>query len=80
MDKKVFIKNCCVCLVKQDIGEPPEHHAERGMFIVSQTPKDKLEYNEFLKYSRIYINKKYNKCVYNTTIMKKLDELLLNCN
>ena len=79
MSKKTFIKNGYICVVKQDMAEPHEHHAERGMFIASQTPNDKLEYNECLKYSRIYINNKYKGCTYSNNIMKEMDKMLLNC-
>lgn len=69
-----FKKNGFICLVQRDPCEPYEQFIERGYFVVSQKPLTLENYNEAVKYSRVYINIKYNKCQYN----KKMMEIVKN--
>ena len=74
----IFLKNGYLCLLSKDDGESYENYYKRLVFVVSQKPKDIEEYNESVKYSRIYINKKYFGCEYSSIIMKKTDEMEKN--
>lgn len=65
-------------MLPADPGELYQHHTERGLFVVSQRPTKLDEYNEAIKYSRVLINNKHLKCVYNPKIMLKLQSMLMN--
>lgn len=74
----IFKKGGFVCQVEQDMGEAYEHYLERGYFVVSQRPQNDKEYGDAIKYSRIYMNVKIDRCKYNNAIMKKLAEYEAN--
>ena len=61
-----------MCTVKRDIGETEEKFSERILFITNQKPKTQKEYNTAVLYSRLYINKKYFKCVYENSLEQVL--------
>jgi hypothetical protein len=67
-----FRKGNYMCIVDRDIAEPIERFIDRGNFILNRKPLTKEAYNEALIYSRIYINVKYLKCVYDDKIMNNL--------
>ncbi len=71
-----FKKNGLVILLEKDIGEPEEHFIERGLFVVSQKPKNIDEYNKVVRFSRIFRNVKYNNCEYCKKIMIELEEMM----
>jgi len=74
----IFIKDNYICDIKKDAFEPLEIFIERGNFIATQKPKNIDEYNEAVKYSRIYANCKFKNCQYSDTVMKKLKKYKKN--
>jgi hypothetical protein len=73
---QLFIKDGYVCYLKKNINEPIEHFIERGNFVTSQKPQNVDEYNEYVNYSRIMINIKYNKTTYNNEVMQKYNNMI----
>ena len=72
----IFEKKCYMINLEQDEDEPKEWFIDRGYFVVSQMITTTEEYNESIKYSRIYVNNKYNKCGYNTKIEHNLKKMI----
>jgi len=73
-----FSKDDYICQLDRDFGESLEAYLIRGLFIVSQKPKTLKEYNNAIKYSRIYINVKHCKCGYSEPIMNNLNSMTQN--
>jgi hypothetical protein len=71
---QLFKKEGFAILVSQELGEPYEHFLERGYFVVSQKPNNITELEEAIKYSKIYMNKKMDRCEYSTEVTKRLAE------
>lgn len=74
----VFKKGGYLIILERDISEPEELFLERGYFVAAQEPKNKQEYNKFVVYSRIFINNKYKKNIYNQEIMVELANMMAN--
>lgn len=72
----IFKKDGFVCNVEQDKYEQKEHLIVRGYFVVSQKPITKEQYDEAILYSRIYVNTKFKKCLYNDEITHKLETMV----
>lgn len=68
-------KDGYVIAIKKETGEPHEHVIERGYFVVSQQPETQEEYEEAVRFSRIYINKKYKQCKYDEEIENAVTEM-----
>jgi len=73
-----FIKQGYIIELQKDIHEPIEHYQTRGLFVVSQKPKNINELKIDETYSRIYINKKYLKCEYSDDIEQILKTKIVN--
>lgn len=69
----MFIKDGNYYIVKKDKHESIEKFNERGWFIANLAPTNEMEYNEAVKLSRIFINVKYNGCIYDITLMNKIN-------
>lgn len=72
----LFLKDNFYCIINQDKFETFEQFIDRGYFIICQKPKNIADYEDIIKFSRIYINNKYLKCQYNETITIKLYEMI----
>ena len=72
----IFEKNCYIIILEQEEDEPLEWHIDRGYFVVSQIPTTVEEYNEAVRYSRIYVNHKYKKNGYDDEIENKLKKMM----
>lgn len=70
-----FHKDGYVCPLFKDKCESIEQYNIRGKFVVSQKPKSQKEYDEAVKYSRILINVKLYKCIYDSKIMENLKNM-----
>ncbi|CAH6421772.1 Hypothetical protein KVN_LOCUS458 [uncultured virus] len=75
---RAFKKNGYLCVVRKDKNEAEEIYLERVNFVVSQKPKNEEEYNEAIKFSRLFVNVKYSRCEYDKQIMDKLQTLQNN--
>jgi len=75
LEKSVFIKNGNFYLLKRDKFEPIERFNERGWFVASICPRTS-ELEEAIRLSRIWINIKFNKCVYNDSVMEKINKII----
>ena len=78
INSMIFEKKCYMINLEQEENEPQEWYIDRGYFVVSQMITTTEEYNEAVKYSRIFVNYKYNKCGYNTEIENKLKKMIAN--
>jgi hypothetical protein len=74
----MFNKNGFICKIDRDSNESLELWYNRGWFVVSQQSKNIDEYNEAIKFSRIWINITKYGCKYDDSIVNRLDELLNN--
>lgn len=74
-NKSVFIKNGNYYLLDRDKYESSEKFNERGWFVASIAPKSKSELDEAIRLSRIWINIKFDKCIYDEIIMDKIKNL-----
>lgn len=70
----VFRKNGLSVMVEMDSHESYEMFAKRGWFIVCQKPETLDEYNEAVRFSRIYVGVKDHGRIYSDSIMIKLDK------
>lgn len=70
-----LIKNGKYYSINIDNNEPYEHFIERANFIMSQK-NIKNDYNSIIIFSRIMINIKYYKSIYNKEIMDKVKEMM----
>ena len=70
-----FLKKGNLVLVNKELGESQENYIKRGYFVVSIYPHIISDYDKAIKYSRLFINIKYNKSVYSDTLMKQINEL-----
>ncbi len=73
---EIFRKGKYMYRVSIEQNEPRQYFLDRGNFIARLTPKSEQEYDEAVRYSRIYINVKYGKCEYSQPIMDRLSFLL----
>tara|TARA_B100000886_G_scaffold340147_1_gene308130 strand:+ start:1756 stop:1980 length:225 start_codon:yes stop_codon:yes gene_type:complete len=70
-----FLKNGKSVIIKKDENESYDMFYERGNFIISQINSKNLD--DLIKLSKIYINIKFKKCIYNKdiyNIIKKMKE------
>lgn len=74
----MFQKEGYVCIIDRSLGEIYEHYYLRGLFVVSQKPNSKEEYDKAVAYSRIYINVIHLKCIYSDEIMEELNKMINN--
>lgn len=74
----LFMKNGVVCNVEHAEGESEEEFQMRGWFVVSQNPKTVNELNDYVKWSRIYLNLEHNGCEYSPHIMAKVEQMKQN--
>lgn len=72
----VFIKDGNFYYLLKDKYEPMERFNERGMFVASLSPKTKSEMDEAIRLSRIWVNVKFDKCVYDQILMGKINKNL----
>ena len=70
-----FLKRGNLISIDKELGESQEHYIRRGYFVASIYPHIISNYDEAVKYSRLFINIRYNKAVYSDSLMKKMVEL-----
>jgi hypothetical protein len=70
-----FFKNGNMVTIEKQIGESRELYIIRGYFVASIYPQIIDNYEEAVKYSKLYTNIKFNKSVYNKTVMDKIINL-----
>jgi hypothetical protein len=68
----IFTFNDVKYKIYKDDDEPEELFKARAKFITMMKPKTQLEKNTAIKYSRIYVNVKFRRCVYSEEVMNKL--------
>lgn len=74
----VFLKHGKFCIIEKNPNEILEKFVSRGYFVVSQNITSNTEYDEYVIYSNIFVNMKYDKCGYNATIMNKTMDMMKN--
>ena len=67
-----FSKNGLSIIVKKDENEPDNFYYERYWFIISQNMNKYKNMEELIKLSKIWINIKYLKCKYSSSITRKV--------
>lgn len=72
-----FQRNGISILIDKDSNESYEVFNDRCKFIISQKDTN-IKFNELIKYSKIYTNIKYMKCVYNSDTVKIIENLKKN--
>ena len=58
-------KNAVSYIIKQELYEPDDVFHKRSWFIVNLNPKTPDEFEEYTKYSKLWVNVHYNNCKYN---------------
>ena len=71
-----FFKNGRSIIIKKDDNESYDMFYERGKFIISQNKNINLD--DLIKLSKIYINIKYRKCIYNKDVYKIIRSMIGN--
>lgn len=71
-----FTKNGVSIFLKKEKNESDDMFLDRGWFIISQP--NKLNFNEMIKFSKIWVNNKYLKCKYNNDLIKIVKEMEKN--
>ena len=69
-----FTKNGLSIILYKNISESDEIFLKKGWFIISQ-PDIKKNYEEILRLSKVWENIKFKKCIYNKSIMEKIEEM-----
>lgn len=74
-----FRKSNLICKIEKEIDtdETMEQFLDRGYFVMNQNPQTEEEYNTAVLYSRIYINVKYKKCMYEDRVMMILKNKMI---
>ena len=76
-----FVKNGYSIYLDKDPLESYDMFYKRGWFIVSQINNDNISpqsYNKIISYSKIWINMKYNRCSYGSSIEKEIATMTKN--
>jgi hypothetical protein len=73
MSQRVVIYNNNFIIIEKNSDESEEQFIERGYFIIKYMLNNKINLNEVIPISNIFINIKYNKCSYSPEIHKLLD-------
>lgn len=68
-----FFKNGKSIILKKDESESYDMYYERGKFIINQNNSKNLD--DLIKLSKIYINIKFKKCIYNKEIFKLIKNM-----
>lgn len=76
----LFRRGNSAFLIEREYNEADEIFVDRGNFIASQLPKTENEYNKVELFSRIYVNVKYLGCVYDDTVMARLNKMIEKMN
>lgn len=76
MNKSVFIKDDKFYILERDNHESLEKFYERGWFITHMNPQTKDDYNEAIRLSRIWINIKFDKCIYHNEMMSIINNII----
>lgn len=76
-----FKKNGKSIVLTKNYYDSDEIFLQRGWFLISQ-PDIIKNYDENLRLSKIWVNKKFKNCTYNKNLMEKLTEMEKNfkCN
>lgn len=69
-----FTKNGLSIILYKNISESDEIFLKRGWFVISQ-PDIKKNYEEIIRLSKVWENVKFKKCVYNKSLMDKIEEM-----
>ena len=72
------IKNGFTCTVQRDKHEPYEIYAERCWFVASQKISNDDEYENVVKFSKIWANHKRYGCSYSDEIMQTIHQMEQN--
>jgi hypothetical protein len=75
-----YRKGSYIYFIERDEFEPDEHYVERCNFVASQQPKSKVELDNVIKYSYIFVNVKYLKSLYSPEIMNTLSGMIGRCH
>lgn len=70
-----FLKKGNLVSINKESGESQEIYIKRGYFVASIYPHVIPDYDQAIKYSRLFVNIKYNKSTYNDSLMKQINEL-----
>lgn len=73
-----FKKKGYICWIERDDFECNMSFNTRGMFVVSQKPNNRQEYDRAILLSKMYINYKVMGCVYDDKMMEKIVEMEKN--
>lgn len=74
-----FKKNGKSIILNKNEYESDEMFLKKGWFLISQ-PDIIKNYDENLRLSKIWVNKKFRNCIYNKNIMEKIIEMEKNIN
>ncbi len=69
-----FTKNGLSIILYKNISESDEIFLKKGWFIISQ-PDIRKNYEEIIRLSKVWENIKFKKCIYNKSIMEKIEEM-----
>lgn len=72
-----FKKNGKSIVLTKNYYDSDEIFLQRGWFLISQ-PDIIKNYDENLRLSKIWVNKKFKNCTYNKNLMEKLTEMEKN--
>jgi len=73
-----FLKRGNLVVIKKELGESQEYFIKRGYFVASIFPHIISDYEEAIKYSRLFINIKYHRAIYSNSLVNKITELEKN--